>query len=297
MNYYKKNNDKIDQLELEPLSKVILYDDKSTSNLILDELRDYLASKFNNLEISVRNDFFSYYLDNQNNTASKDGESEKEQNNRISGLARQLAGTKVRDLNQPGKFMEPLLGEIRFEEKILNNPSKAVPGIFYDGFKLHELFQELLPNTEINKTIYHIIFTHRLFGTFDQNDKRYHARVILCGYPSIISTTGIVEAPAKPKEYYQIKQGLIQQNISTIDDFVPKELKQKYLKYNDQKITEMMKGYVMQAIFYHLTSEPFCSDPKCRLFNAHWQEELLQAQASKPEFCEKHQEILNRFNM
>jgi hypothetical protein len=258
---------------------------------------DYLYSKFNGLEISIRNDFLSHYLENKSKIDSKDRESENVENNSISSLARRLAGTKVRDLNQPGKFIEPLLGEIRFEEKILNNPCKAVPGIFYDGFKLHELFQELLPTTEISKSVYHIIFTHRLFGTFDPNDKRYHARVILCGYPSIISTTGIVEAPAKPKEYYQLKQGLIQQNISTIDDFVPEDLKLKYLKYNDQKITEMMKGYVMQAIFYHLTSEPFCSDPKCRLFNAHWQEELLQAQTLEPEFCEKHQEMLDRFNM
>jgi hypothetical protein len=56
-----------------------------------------------------------------------------------------------------------------------------------------------------------------------------------------------------------------------------------------------MKGYVMQALFYHLTLDPFCSDKRCRLYNAHWQEEVLEAQLEEPEFCERHAKMLERF--
>jgi hypothetical protein len=281
---------------LEQLSKIILYNDPSTSNLQLTQLKGYLKSKINKIEIEIRDNFLNYYIStcSQATEASKSTEEKPKKVSIITELSKRLANTKVRDLSDPKKIIKPLLGEIAFEEKHLIDPSRTTPGILYDGLKLHELFQELLPFEEITRDICHIIFTPRLFGTFDENDRRYHARVILCGYPSIISTTGIVEAPAKPKEYYQIKQGLIRQNITTIDEFVPETLKEKYLKYNDPKITEVLKGYLMQVILYQLTSNPFCLDLKCRLFNAHWQEEVIKAQLTKPEFCSKHKNLISK---
>jgi hypothetical protein len=130
-----------------------------------------------------------------------------------------------------------------------------------------------------------------LFGTFDKDDLRYHARVIICGYPSIISTTGVVEAPAKPREFYIEKQ-----LIGIGDDLAIERLKQRFkgrfIDYNDKRLSEVMKGYVMQAVFYHVFHEAFCKDKRCRLYNAHWQEEVINAQLTKPEFCEKHEKML-----
>jgi len=278
MSYCKKPNSKLN--EINPLKKIILYDDPATSNLRLSEIKKYLSLKLKGVKVIIREEFFNYQVKSSS----------------FSELAVKLANTKIRDLMNNSKVMSPLLGEIRFEEKLLSEPVRSITGILYDGIKLHDLYQELLKANEIKTKIYHIIFTSRLFSTFDDNDRRYHARVILCGYPSFISTSGIVEAPAKPKEYYKIKQNLLRQNITTIDEFIPTELKQKYLQYNDLRITEILKGYVMQAVFYHLTSEPFCSNPHCRLYNAHWQEELINAQLSKPEFCFEHENILTIFN-
>ena len=48
----------------------------------------------------------------------------------------------------------------------------------------------------------------------------------------------------------------------------------------------------MQSVFYHLTQEPFCKEKDCRLYNAHWQEEVINAQLKGSEFCEKHEQIL-----
>ena len=265
------------------ISKFILYEDRSTSNLDLYRIKEYLSSRLNNVELEIRSRFENYFLDSKTHETTV-------------AIAERLANTKIRDIKDPSKTIKPLLGEINIEKKLLADSFHGIPGIFYDGYRLHDLFSELLPKDEVAKNICHIIFTPRLFGTFDKYDRRYHARVLLCGYPSMISTSGIIEAPAKPKEYYKIKEGLLRQNITTISEFVPDELKEKYLKYNDLRITEVLIGYTMQVIFFHLTSEPFCTDPSCRLFNAHWQEEVLNAQFSTPEFCKQHEEILRKYN-
>ena len=293
MNYSKNNyNNKI---EFESLKKIILYNDNSTPNLRLPEVKDYLKAHLVHPEIILRDEFCSFYIDYNKSTESDRLGVNTGQSKNLTELAKRLVDTKVRDLSDPKKIIKPLSGEIAVEEKLLSDTSKALPGIFYDGHRLHEVFQWLLPDDELDLSTCHLIFTPRLFGTFDKHDKRYHARVILCGYPSIISTSGIIEAPAKPKDYYVIKQNLINQNIATIEGFIPDELKQKYLRYNDPRLTEVLKGYSMQAIFYHLINEPFCVKTNCRLFNAHWQEEVLQAQLTEPEFCENHEEFLNKF--
>jgi len=301
-----KKNPEIEQVvksEHEPLqlTKIILYNDPSTTKLDLEELKDYLSSQLENVEIILRDEFFSFYLENNkpNTVAPENNNSQLGQQELISELAEKIAATKIRDIynnNNPEKQIPPLRGEIAFEEKMLRDPTKFIPGIFYDGIRLNEHYQGLTKNTEIHRSVCHISFTPRLFGTFDAHDKRYHARAILCSYPTMISTSGIIEAPAKPKEYYRLKQELLRQNITTIDGFIPKELKEKYLRYDDPRLLEIIKGYVMQAVFYHVFSEPFCSDPNCRLFNAHWQEELLHAQLSDPEFCVYHLKSIAQLN-
>ncbi|MFN3550645.1 MAG: DUF6775 family putative metallopeptidase, partial [Endomicrobiia bacterium] len=108
-------------------------------------------------------------------------------------------------------------------------------------------------------------------------------------FPSIISTTGIVEAPAKPKEFYLKKR--LGFDIYTLKE----EFKNRFIDYNDPRMTEVMKGYVLQAIFFHMTGNPFCEDKNCRLYNAHWQQEVIQAQLNtKNEFCDKHKKIIEQ---
>jgi len=70
-----------------------------------------------------------------------------------------------------------------------------------------------------------------------------------------------------------------------------------FIDYEDERLTEVVKGYVMQAVFYSLTSDPFCDDRGCRLYNAHWQEELIFAQLeSGYEFCPRHTGLLQSMN-
>jgi len=76
---------------------------------------------------------------------------------------------------------------------------------------------------------------------------------------------------------------------------VKKRFKGEFIDYGDPRITEVAKGYVMQVLFYLLTGEAFCKDKKCRLFDAHWQKDMISAQLSSNEFCEHHERMLREY--
>jgi hypothetical protein len=264
---------------------IIIYSPEKIGVLNLGEIADYLAYLSGQAKIEERENFFSFIL-------SRIDPGQRDEF--IAGLAKDLAGTRVKNILQSDFFPPPLYGEIRFEEERIQEPGSKTPGILYDGFRLQELFWNLLPREEANLRYMHIIFTEQLIGSWDEGDLRYHARTSIYGFPNILSLTGLVEAPAKPREYYLLKQQIPQ---AALDDIALLSLKEqfkgRFLDYQDARTTEVMKGYVAQAFFNHTSGFPFCSDKSCRLFNAHWQEELIQAQInSYYEFCPSHQELL-----
>ncbi len=162
--------------------------------------------------------------------------------------------------------------------------------ILYDGFEFQNAITELIPMNENKRDSLHIIFTNKLTCTFDENDFRYHARALIGTNPAIISTTGIIEAPAKPKQYYlDLMTNFSENKVEEIK----KKYKGKFLEYHDSRISEITEGYLLQAIIYYETGEAFCPHRDCRLFNAHWQKDLFFSQLENKRFCEKHQGILN----
>ena len=162
----------------------------------------------------------------------------------------------------------------------------------YDGFEFQKVISELIPINENVRDTLHIIFTNKLTCTFDENDFRYHARAIIGSNPTIISTTGIIEAPAKPKEYYlEVMTDFSQEKAESIK----KKYKGEFLEYHDSRISEITEGYLLQAIMYYETGEAFCEDVDCRLFNAHWQKDLFHSQIDNKNLCKKHQDMLNQF--
>ncbi len=246
--------------------QIFLY--SSSKLLSVSEIGRYLKEKLKKVNVEERVGFLNRYL--------KDSAEE---------LAKTLASIRVTDLMKPFQYNEPLYGEIEYEKRALKG-AIAPGGILYDGFMLQSIFYELLPKEERNLKNLHIIFTDRLPATFDEDDLRYHARVNILGCPSIISVSGIVEAPAKPREYY------IEKRIAGSEELLKLKYRESFIDYDDERLTEVAKGYAMQAIFYQIFGEAFCENKSCRLYNAHWQEELINAQLSKPAFCEKHEKML-----
>lgn len=256
---------------------VFLYSDPSTRTLDLGEITGYLKELFPRINIVLRDDFVRHHYVG----------STKE-------LAELIARTKVRNVSKPFESFDPLIGEIRFEEKLISKPEKRISGILYDAVRLHIVMRGMIPRGELSLKVVHILFTSRLFGTYDATDGRYHARVILCGYPSMISTSGIVEAPAKPREYYVIKQKLRALGSEVPTELLEEQIDGRFLDYDDTRLSEVMKGYVMQALMYSIVFEPFCTDPSCRLFNSHWQEEVIASQLGDREFCDEHLSLIRQ---
>lgn len=139
-----------------------------------------------------------------------------------------------------------------------------------------------------------IILTSRLFANRGENN-RLHILASIYSYPSIISTSGIVEGPAKPREYYLYKQQYARPGIwDRESDRIAERFRGLFIDYGDSHLTEVVKGYVAQALFFFITGNPFCARKKCRLYNAHWQEDLIRAQVTHGEFCHVHKKMLAR---
>ena len=254
--------------------RIFLYDGGKTKALNIREIAQYLKEKAGGTGLEIRDDFIGQV------TKGMDDSSLRE-------LAEEIAGCKIRDLRNPHSSFQPLPGEVEYEKTRLQNPEKRSFGILYDGFKLQALYQDLIKEEERNWHCLPIIFTDQLFGTWDEHNQRYHARVSVYGFPSVISTTGIVEAPAKPRDFYLQKQWGI--DIIALKN----RFREKFIDYDDSRLTEVMKGYCMQALFFFISGEPFCEDNRCRLYDAHWQEEVIKAQLTRPEFCKKHEKLIN----
>jgi len=153
---------------------------------------------------------------------------------------------------------------------------------------------ELIPEEERKLESFHIFFTNKLTCTYDYNDYRYHGRALIGANPSIISTTGIIEAPAKPREYYLELISNYAQGINV--ESIKQKYKGTYLEYNDTRLSQIIEGYLLQAIFYFETGDAFCDKTECRLFNAHWQKDLMYSQLENRKLCEKHLLVLNKLN-
>jgi len=266
-------------------SRVSVYDDRLPANVAVTQVAERLRHYLPQTEITQRGEFILHH------TASLDAERREQV---IAGLAEKLAAIRVRDPEKECSFSEPAYGEIQYEKRRITNPSIQARGVLYDGFELARLLGRLIPKEERTPRHVHIVLTNQLFGTWG-DDLRYHYRVSVYSVPSLISTTGIVEAPAKPRDYYLEKQHLAAIGLK---DGSLEPLKQKYagqfIDYDDKRMIEVVIGYALQAVVYAATGNPFCSHPTCRFYDAHYQRDLIRAQLEGDEFCEHHRALLEK---
>ncbi len=241
-----------------PFKKIFLYFDTRIQNVNASNLRKYLREKTGR-KVFLRENFFDHKF--------------------TDGLPKKVAQTKVRDKSRR-KFHSPLPKEIELESKIIKN-QKNIVGMIYDGRELVKIMRNLLEKEE--KENHTIIMTKRLIGSLEINEARYHVRTLINSIPSVVSTSGIVEGPAKPRKYYFADED----QKEDILDFEP-------MKQSDDRMEKAIKAYLLQTIFWRLEGEPFCKKEGCPLFNSHWQKEVLKNQI-KGELCEKHKKILSKF--
>ena len=194
--------------------------------------------------------------------------------------AKDLASIKVFRPREPFARHEPSIKEIEFErDHTVQNVT------YYDGYEMQRIVSGIIPESEHILENFHVAFTSRLTCTYD-SDGRYHGRALIGSNPSIISTTGIIEAPAKPREYYAQLVSSMVKGLNV--DAVRKRYAGTSLKYHDGRLSDVIEGYLLQALFYYNTGEAFCQSRDCRLYNAHWQKDLIHSQLESGELCERH---------
>ncbi|NOZ58735.1 MAG: hypothetical protein GXO66_04060 [Euryarchaeota archaeon] len=251
--------------------RVLIYDEGCGEEVDLGELARYLSER--GARVELRGGFFARFAS-------------------LEDAAREIAGMRISDPMKPVAREEPLYGEVRYELRVLQGKARA-GGVLYDGFALQHYMRSLLPGEEVSLERLHLVITPRLLATFSEEDRRYHLRAIILGYPALISTSGIVEAPAKPREFYLQRRLLGEDALA--EARLKQKLREKLLDYGDPRLGEVLRGYALQALFYQLFGEAFCENRRCRLYNAHWQEELIEAQLSQPELCERHEKMLKEW--
>jgi len=254
--------------------EVYLYRDPSSVTLRLEEVSSYLKEILG-LSCRVRDEFFAHH--------GRD----------LEVLAQDIASTRVRELARRFEPFEPVYGEVQFEARLLEEPTKRIPAVLYDAYRSLAVMRDLVPRQEATLKTLHIAFGHRLLGTFGE-DGRYHARTVVCGFPSVVSTSGLVEAPAKPEGYYKLKARLAMAMGAIPFEAAKEPYRGQFLDYDDEHLTGVAKGYALQCAIYHIAKEPFCEDPSCRLFNAHRQSEMLTAQVTSGRLCMEHSALSSR---
>ncbi|MFB6283349.1 MAG: DUF6775 family putative metallopeptidase [Halobacteria archaeon] len=181
-----------------------------------------------------------------------------------------------------------MLGVIRYEERVLENPEKE-GGVLYDGLQVQRSLYPQIPEDERGSDFLHLVLLDRALATWGDHDGRWHKRVNVLGSPSVVSVPGLYEAPAKPEEYYKKKQKYSMMSGSAPPrEILENEIEGDFMVKDDPRTTEALKGYVLQAVEYRMTGEAFCENEGCRLHNAHRQSEVVENQLQEPEFCDDH---------
>ena len=78
---------------------------------------------------------------------------------------------------------------------------------------------------------------------------------------------------------------------------IKEKYKEEFLDYHDSKTSQVVEGYLLQSIMYNETGDIFCEDKKCRLFNAHWQKDLIDTQLKEKQFCQKHLDVIEKLSV
>ena len=213
---------------------------------------------------------------------------------RLEDVATRLASSRVKDPSTAVQPNEPMYGEVDYERRAILGKAK-LGGVVYDGHMVEAICLDLL-KTRSSLGRCSIVLTDRLLSTYSQDDIRHHLRTVVCGFPSLISIPGVVEAPAKPKEYYFMRQQLEAAGAGEHELLrLRSAFKGRFIDYDDPSISEVLKGLALQAVMFHMTLDPFCSDRHCRLFNSHWQEELIESQVRSQRLCGRHAKLVKCF--
>ncbi len=197
----------------------------------------------------------------------------------VDWMAWHAAFAKVRDLGSPPSHRGPADLEVEKEARALTG-QRDPPGPLYDGPRMMEAYHGPLPEALSTPGEPVVVLTDRLIGTYEGD--RYHVRFLVAGHPSIVSVPGFVDGPARDRSFYLAKQALgsgLEADAMVDDDRITRQ---------DPRLPVCTASAVLQALLYAHGGDPFCEEASCRLYNPHWQEELVGSMATRT-LCKQHE--------
>lgn len=250
----------------EPLTRVqqiYLYDEPDALGLDLGQLAGYLAAVLPTCEVHTRRDFLTHHL-------ARFSEEQRE------ALGRQLLAQLRRTHLEPGEL-----------------PASPDGEALYHAASLQAVLRLLLPADEEHLSHLHFVFTNLRLGRRPAAQDPGRQLMVLLGEPNLFSLSGIIEAPAAAREYEFLRAQMAMFGLEEGMDELEERFAPQMLTEGDPRLGEVLKGLLLQALFYRIWGEAFCEQPRCRLHPASSHEEILTIQASSwAGLCETHREWL-----
>lgn len=258
----------------QPLSTIYLYDEPDAPGLDIEAIGGFLVSQFPATQVVPRSDFITHQF----------GRFTAEQRAQLQeAMLQRLAEAQVRN---PGE-----LAACAAASGI--EPDASDLGLVFEAAAYQAILRLLVDPAESGAEHAHIVFTDNAIGSWRSEGKRFHLHIICMGEPSIISTTGLVEALPRPREYeFKRSQFAMFGAEEDLLEDLAEGFADRTFGYGDPRINELCKGYALMACFYRMFGEAFCDDPACRLFAAQTQEELIAIQCGPDVgLCERHEKM------
>jgi len=256
------------------LDTIYVYDAPDALGLNIGVVGQYLAELLPETQIETRTDFFTWQL----------GQFELPQ---VDMLAEQIAARleerEVHDLVNPDLRAD--LSPITPEERDL--------GAVYLAGPLQDVMRPLVPEAERGESSLHLAYITQCIGEFEAGQTLLRLRIVRHGEPTIISTTGFVEAPDLPREYIFRRAQLLGFGMDDAAEELDESFAGQALGHGDEGVTRVAIGYALQALFFRLFGEESCADTTCPLHRARTHDELFEAHLSdQSALCDRHARML-----
>jgi hypothetical protein len=166
-----------------------------------------------------------------------------------------LARSRVRSLEGRELNPTPLPFEFSEERSFLTSKTVRPAGLFYDGGCWVTIHSELIQSDEKNLEHCHIVFTDQVLLVWTKSAARYQVIVPVLGFPGFISVAGVIDGSTKQERSCAGQRSGVELTGRA------KNLAEEYLGNGWRRTEEIVKGYVLQILFYHITGRPFRKNP------------------------------------
>ncbi|MGD9498074.1 MAG: DUF6775 family putative metallopeptidase [Armatimonadota bacterium] len=258
------------------LQSIFVYDAPDAIGLDIAAVAHHLAELLPDTQIETRTDFFTWHL----------GQFSLEQVEVLTQeIAARLQEREVHNLVAPERRAE--LEPVTPEERDLGPVYLAAP--------LQEVMRAVIPAAERGPARLHLAYITQCIGHWPTGESSLRLQIIEQGEPTIISTTGFVEAPALPREYAFRRAHLLGFGMEEAAEELDALFAAEALRHGDARINQVAVGFALQAVFWHLLGEEGCDVPTCPLHAAATHDELARAHMSEQSgLCDRHMRMLMR---